>query len=880
ADLRTGKPVPGVALSVFRGSTAPTRATTDARGIADLRLSGAAGENAELIARKGRSIAFSRFYPFGWDASGRKRYRMLPYTDRPVYRPGHKVRFKGVVRRLEGVGYSVPSSRSLDVEVRDGQDTVLFEGDATMNERGSFAGELSLPREAQGGSYTLSVKIDGEEHTDTFAVASYRKPEWRVDVETPRKSYVRGERVPVMVRATYYYGAPVVEGKVRYTVYRSRYWAWAGEDEELAPDEGEGESGAYGEVVETGEAATDKDGVARFEFGATAAPDEEWSEGYEYSVEAEVADMSDRIATGKGSVRVLAGELSLDSRPARTVAAPGESVAVTTAAKDLEGNPAAGVSLTVTASLDLWTGGRSEERVLSTQTVTTDAQGKAELPVQLPEAGLVTVKVAGSDRRGNRIDSSASIWVSTADGGDLETRYPALSVIPDKKRYAIGETASVLVNTDKPGATAIVALEAEEVLTYQLVPLKSKSTVVRFPIRAGYEPNVFVTACFVRGREFASSSAALSVNAEVHRLKVEIESDREVYQPGETAVYRIRTTDRSGRGVPAEVSFGVVDEAVYAIRPEPGRGLWETFYPRRRNEVATEFSYPEIYLGDADKDGGAVPVRKEFPDTAHWSAFVVTDRSGRATVQVTLPDSLTSWRATAVGHTARTEVGRATHNIRVAKELTLRLQSPRSATEGDRLTLSAVAHNYSAGPLEVVVDLKAAGLSVQGDTRRPVRLAAGAAERVTWDVTASTPGSATLSATAVAGALSDGMQLTLPVRAFARQSVHYGTGAVTADAATEKFDIDPAAVSVELELRLAPTLAGSLLGAMEYLATYPHGCTEQTMSSFMPNLVLMRTLSGLGLQRPELQNRLPEMTQAGLLRLYRYQHPDGGWGWW
>ena len=50
----------------------------------------------------------------------------------------------------------------------------------------------------------------GETHVDVFAVASYRKPEWRVDVETPKKSYIRGESVPVTVRGTYYYGAPVV----------------------------------------------------------------------------------------------------------------------------------------------------------------------------------------------------------------------------------------------------------------------------------------------------------------------------------------------------------------------------------------------------------------------------------------------------------------------------------------------------------------------------------------------------------------------------------------------------------------------------------------------------------------------------------------------
>ena len=33
---------------------------------------------------------------------------------------------------------------------------------------------------------------------------------------------------------------------------------------------------------------------------------------------------------------------------------------------------------------------------------------------------------------------------------------------------------------------------------------------------------------------------------------------------------------------------------------------------------------------------------------------------------------------------------------------------------------------------------------------------------------------------------------------------------------------------------LAPSLAGSMLGALDFLTSYPYGCTEQTLSSFLP----------------------------------------------
>lgn len=875
-DLRTGQPRPGTQITFFHNSKKVSGGTTSGSGLAELKLPGGPGDSFEALARSGGSLAHSRFYPFGYSSDGKPDYRVHTYTDRPVYRPGHLVRFKGVARRIEAVGYGVPSPQTVEITVADEQETVLYQSQVPLNDRGSYHGEFRLPSEAVSGVYNIQVDLAGEEHVDTFAVASYRKPEWRVDVETGKKSYIRGERVPVTVRGTYYFGAPVVEGKVTYTVFRSQHWSWWDGEEEYADEE---ESGNYGEVVHSGETTTDADGAARFEFPTEQAPEQGWTGDYDYSVEATIEDMSGRIATGEGSVRVSAGEITLDARSSRYVAAPGEAVTVSVKAEDLDEKPVANAEVTAVTSLEIWKGNKPEQKVLDQQTLRTDAAGKASLTVRLPEPGLVIVRLQTRDPRGNKIETTADVWVSTADGGDYATHYPSLSVVPDKKLYRTGDTAQILINTDKPGATALVAVEGDRIMEHRMVLLKSKSTIVRFKIFPGYEPNVFVTACFVKNREFESSDAKLNINAEAHQLKVEVESDRSVYHPGDTATFRVRTTNAAGRAQPAEVSFGLVDEAVYAIKVDQKNGLWRAFYPLRQNAVLTEFSYPSIYLGDADKDGGEVALRKSFPDTAYWNPTLRTDASGRATVQVKLPDNLTSWRATVQGHTARTEVGAATFNVQVAKELTLRLQTPRSLTEGDRLTLSAVAHNYSSAPLDVTVNLRAAGLQVEGGAKR-VRLEPGKAERVEWNTTAGTPGEATVTATASGGRFTDGVQLAVPVRPFAREEVQFKTGALTGDAVTEELSVNPNAATGEVEIRVAPSVAGTILGALDYLATYPHGCTEQTMSGFLPDVVILRLMDDLDLKKPNLENRLPEMTRDGLLRLYRFQHGDGGWGWW
>ena len=89
---------------------------------------------------------------------------------------------------------------------------------------------------------------------------------------------------------------------------------------------------------------------------------------------------------------------------------------------------------------------------------------------------------------------------------------------------------------------------------------------------------------------------------------------------------------------------------------------------------------------------------------------------------------------------------------------------------------------------------------------------------------------------------------------------------------------DAAAHSLRIEL--SPSIAGSLFSALDYLTSYPYGCTEQTMSSYLPNVIVAETLSRLQVSGRVDDADLRAKMQAGLERLKDYQHDDGGWGWW
>ncbi|MBE7182082.1 MAG: hypothetical protein INR71_12915 [Terriglobus roseus] len=89
---------------------------------------------------------------------------------------------------------------------------------------------------------------------------------------------------------------------------------------------------------------------------------------------------------------------------------------------------------------------------------------------------------------------------------------------------------------------------------------------------------------------------------------------------------------------------------------------------------------------------------------------------------------------------------------------------------------------------------------------------------------------------------------------------------------------DPAAHTIRISA--APSIAGSLFGALDYLTSFPYGCTEQTMSGFLPDVLVSQALGKLGVPLKESQAQLHAQVTAGLQKLSDTHHSDGGWGWW
>ncbi|HEX9984178.1 MAG TPA: alpha-2-macroglobulin family protein [Thermoanaerobaculia bacterium] len=275
-----------------------------------------------------------------------------------------------------------------------------------------------------------------------------------------------------------------------------------------------------------------------------------------------------------------------------------------------------------------------------------------------------------------------------------------------------------------------------------------------------------------------------------------------------------------------------------------------------------------------------IEVRSDFRSTAFWKPDVITDASGTASVEVEYPQALTTWRATARAVTRESQFGIGTSTTRTNLPLIVRLQAPRFFVAGDRVTVSAVINNNSDAAMQVAPSLEVEGLRLDAPAHVRVDVPAHGEARADWTVGAEKSGTAKLKVTGRSSTHGDAMEKTFVVYEHGIDKLVARSGKLRGEEAIVKLDLPRDRRATELLVRVQPSLAAAMFDALPYLLDFPYGCTEQTMSRFLPAAIVARTLAQSGAELPIPRKRLDEVTAASMARLYDFQHHDGAWGWW
>jgi hypothetical protein len=994
-SLENGAPVPGLdLLFTHEDGSVLGSATTDGQGVAQIRLENAARRSV-FVSSNCPQTACESFAAIGegwnqgigsWDFGLESSWdypelNAFVYTDRPIYRPGQRVLFKGLLRDERDARYSLPKTLGeVQLQISSPNGEVLYDQMLPLSDLGSFDDELSLAEGAALGTYSMQLAAGGRGWNFPFTVAAYRPPEFEVTVEAPTES-VRGQAIRAEAQLAYFFGGPVAKVPIEWRLLVEPYsfsvpglerfsfgdrddpWAclcwWRPAPEPVPSLSGSGTTDARGRLL------IELPPDLKDAFG------EPISGSLRLTLEATASGRDNQAISGRTSLIAHQGNSYVGLAPQSYVASAGQEQAIDLVVVDTEGTRQAGRPIDVEVLRYNWqnsfvedgTGSGSWQSVetrtsVARQRLTSDARGQATLRFTPAEGGSYRV-IARVDGGATEVMSSLFVWVAGPDyvpwRRDNNDR---MSLISDRSSYRVGETAEILIPSPYARPVwALVSVERGDIITHEVVRLSSNSTVYRLPIQAGHAPNIFFSAVLISGPEAPGRAGSqkigmlpLEILPDPQTISVTLTPEQASYGPGETARYQVRTTDSAGQPIAADLSLDLVDKAVLSLQPRTPNAIRQAFYGRRglgistasglsisgnrlleqldqaqqaggrggglgegrAGEVADSAAAPAATAAPAAPEAPAagapqaenaalpegITVRSEFADTAFWQASFTTDAQGQGSLELKLPDNLTTWVLRGVAHDAATRVGEGTVEILASKPLLVRPVTPRFLVVGDRAQLQANVSNNTDAELNAEVRLTAVGVTLAGPEIQTVRIPARGEARLSWDVSVPPPQPsqtstlfADLTFSAVAGQFSDAARPRLasgpagqiPIYRYSvPETVGTGGRLSEAGARTEAIALPPGVDPSrgELTVRLEPSLAAGMREGLEYLEYYEFEGVEFTVSRFLPNVLTYQALKDAGISNAELEQRLPDLVREGLERLQRAQNGDGGWGWW
>jgi uncharacterized protein YfaS (alpha-2-macroglobulin family) len=292
-------------------------------------------------------------------------------------------------------------------------------------------------------------------------------------------------------------------------------------------------------------------------------------------------------------------------------------------------------------------------------------------------------------------------------------------------------------------------------------------------------------------------------------------------------------------------------------------------------------------VGDEDDD-----VRKDFPDTAFWAAKVDTGLNGRATVDIPLPDTLTTWRLSSKAVTADTLVGQASVDIVSTLPLLVRPVTPRFMTVGDVIELGAIVNNNTDAAIEATVSLAGTGITLSEGAEQTINVPARGQQLVRWPVTVNDDLDADLTFRVSGGGFSDatkprsgqGPDRLIPIYRYDAEDVVGTSGVLNEAGRRVEALLLPENVDTRqgtVEINLTPSLAAALLETLEAQnqLDYVPSCAHAVANRLLVNAAMSLAVSELALDRPDLILAFNQEIPAAIDQIEALLLPGGGWGW-
>ncbi len=966
---------------------------TGANGILRLALpENQAKQQNILIARRGKDVAFlpeNTDYYYQQQGNWFQKpptdsLRWFVFTDRNMYRPKEEVAVKGYIRvfegeKLGGIAAVGDKASGLTYKIYDSLDNKIGNGTANLNAFGAFDFKFKLPDNANLGYSRIELStnssLEGKQTQTGFQIQEFRRPEFEVTVkaETEAPFFVK-DSATIAVEAKYYAGGGLANADVNWTV-RSTPTNYT------PPNRGDFTFGTWipwwrsydndydQTTTEEFKGVTDAGGkhVLKIDFESANPP-----RPYNVAASASVQDVNRQTFAGATNLLVHPSSLYVGIKTPRNFVRKGENITVESIVTDIDGNLIANRAVNVKAELKDWRfdkGSWKEEVVDEQNCQIKSAETAQKCTFTAKQGGRYTITARVSDDRERPNESELTVWIP---GGQTEPKRTVeqeeAQIIPDKKDYAPGDTAELLVISSFAGAEGVLTLRRDGIVKTERFSMNESSTILRIPLEEKYLPNIYAQVDLVGAAErsadtlsasgeladrvsalrrpaFASGEINLSISTDSRKLTVSAEPLEKTLAPGGETKVAVEVKDNAGKPVAdSEVAVVIVDESILALSNYDIANPLGIFYTPRGEGVSDYHSRKDVVLANPDDlhspdksitqrqinelpingrrpidflqmsagvvdstdskirvdaprnlSGFNLPnsksksqqpqinLRQNFDALAVFAPNVKTDASGKAVVDVKLPDNLTRYRIMAVAVTKAKMFGKGESAITAKQPLMVRPSAPRFMNFGDKVELPVVVQNQTDKDLTVNVAIRAANAELTDVGGKRVVIKANDRAEVRFPVSANKAGTARFQFAATSGNFSDAAEISLPVwtpatsEAFATYGTTDENGAIVQPVQAPN-DVYPQFGG--LEITTSSTQLQELTDAFIYLQTYPFECTEQVASRMISIAALQNVLKAFKAKELPSDAELKTRFAKDVEILQSRQNDNGYFGLW
>jgi uncharacterized protein YfaS (alpha-2-macroglobulin family) len=280
--------------------------------------------------------------------------------------------------------------------------------------------------------------------------------------------------------------------------------------------------------------------------------------------------------------------------------------------------------------------------------------------------------------------------------------------------------------------------------------------------------------------------------------------------------------------------------------------------------------------------GDAPRVRQDFPETLYVNPSVITGSDGKASIDLTMADSITQWRVSTLANASDGRLGGGEAGVTVFQDFFVDINFPPTLTRGDQVEFPIALYNYLSTPQTVRLDLQAdTWFTPLGAVTKTIDLAPGQVTGTSFPVRVDQGGLRTLTVKAQGTSKADAVARSVHVVPDGKLVSDVSSGMLAAGTTSHTFTFADGAVpgSGQLYVEVYPAFLSQVVSGMDNMLREPSGCFEQTTSTTWPNVLATAYMQKTNQITPEIELKAESLISTGYQRLLTFEHPGGGFSW-